>query len=469
VSSLSASTVVTTTLFADTLGNTVTPLNGDAVVLLTPIYTDYGNGYYCPHAIVGAAAFQTNYLEEVIGAAVEISSTNLLYYDAFTEAIDKQPLNHWITCYRDHTGWSKIDPDYVQHPLGGGSWYVEKQTDYARLIRDAARNRQQTVMGKKAFLTSCEDIDETMHGVFDFCWHTIASGDLFRVTNGLDPAIDKYKAIPLYAVVHAGRVFGRALNHEFTSLISADTSPIALPTPPKQDTLLHRTIAYYLGSEWVYGLTLPTLSFWADATNGAALDLFDESIYVGAGGSVYDEVKNVRDLWVQINVAELTWVQKWLRYGEFLPPASIDFTDTSWTVGYADSFYTGQYVSYDVLYERDQYPNIVHGVWRSQLDGSVLVLFTNWTAFTSSWSGTISLDSLNLGRRASTFRAQRLDYQGSVTGEEVDFDPTTGNLSLMDMAPFSIAGILLTPTVIDSSLKLIATWRKGAKRMGQLQ
>jgi hypothetical protein len=224
-----------------------------------------------------------------------------------------------------------------------------------------------------------------------------------------------------------------------------------------------------LGSEWVYGLTLPTLSFWADSVNGASLDLFDETIYVSAGGSVYDEVKDVRDLWIQMNTAEVTWIQPWLRYGEFLPPAVVDFEETDWTTGYADSFYTTQYVSYDVLYERDQYPNIVHAVWRSQTDGSVLVLFTNWTAFTSAWSGTISLDALNLGRRASTFSAKMLDYRGDDTGEEVDFDPTTGALSLMGMAPFSISAVLLTPTVIDSSLKLIATWRKGNRQQGQLQ
>jgi hypothetical protein len=474
--SIASGSLTVSTNFLDILGNVVVPTNADTVEIITAAAGAVdnadipGNGSYCPHAQIHSASYLAKHLEDSIGAAVEISSVNQLYFDVFTEPITKQPLSYWITCYRDHTGWAAIDGGYTQHPLGGGAWYVQAQKDYIQSLRDAGRDRQQTVMGQKAFLTSCEDIDETMHGVMDYCWHTVASGDLFRVTDGLDPSIDKYKAIPLYAVVHAGRTFGRSLNHEFSSVMTATTSPIALPTPPKEDTLLHRTMAYYLGSEWVYGLTVPTLSFWADNTNGgSALDLFNDTLYVSAGGSVYDEVKNIRDLWVQMNTAEVTWIQQWLRYGEFLPPASVDFDGTDWTTGYADSFYTGQYVSYDVLYERDQYPNIVHAVWRSQTDGSVLVLFTNWTAFTSAWSGTISLDSLNLGRRASTFRAKMLDFRGDDTGEEVDFDPTTGGLSLIGMAPFSVSAVLLTPTVIDSSLKLIATWRKGNRQQGQLQ
>jgi len=228
-------------------------------------------------------------------------------------------------------------------------------------------------------------------------------------------------------------------------------------------------MAYWLASEWCYGLTLPTLSLFADDTYGSsALNLWDDTLYVSGGGSVSDEVKQLRGLWEQITKAELNWITEYLRYGDMLPLAEVDFDATDWTVGLADTTYTSAYYNYDVVYDRAQYPKVVHGVWKSKLDGSCLVILANWTQSPAAWGGTISMSHLQTGGRTFTFGASMRAYDGSPDTDCIlEFDQDTGAVAVRNIPAYSVKAILLYQVLDLSNLPLIATY-SGRRRVGQV-
>jgi hypothetical protein len=462
VTSLGANSVVLTTVFTDGQGATATPVNGDTLAVFT---LGAGNAsVLCPHAQINSAAWKANIEENVMNGRFKQAHVCATYWDTYDEPQMVTPFEQYITCHRDHSSWSQIDAGYVRHPYGGGNWFMTAKNAYFKALKDSVHATQLANGNVQAYLMNCEDVNETTARFFDFCWHVIASGELWRSENGIDPTLDGYKAIPFFAVVHAGRVFGRAQNQELSSAALINSSPY-------NTVALHRTMAYWLASEWCYGLTLPTLSLFADDVLGSsALNLWDETLYVSGGGSVSDEVRQIRDLWVQMMQAEIGWIQEYLRYGDMLTPIDLDFESTDWTTGYADTTYTNQYHSYDVIYDRSQYPKVTHAVWRSRQDGSCLVVLTNWTQSICSFGGRIAMQSLQTGGRVYTFNASMLDFDGSEDQDTVlDFDPDTGDVLVQNIPAYSLKAIMLARVADLSNLSLIATWRPGAKRVGQVQ
>lgn len=460
VTSLGANTIVVTTLFTDGQGATVTPANGDTIEVMTSEPGVIG----CPHAMANSTALLSNMEANGMNGKFAVHRTCSTYVDTYDEPNHVTPVEFLETCYRDHSSWSKIDAGYVRHPYGGGNWWATSKRQFFKALKDSVHSLQQATVGLKAYLMHCEDTSEVTNDIFDISWHTISSGQLWRSTAGIDPAIDKYKAIPLFATIHAGRVFCRATAQEFSTAALVNAAPY-------NDPELHKTMAYWLGIEWCYGQTLPMLSLFAHDTYGAAaLNLWDDTLYVSGGGAIANEVKQIRDLWVQINHAELNWIQEYLRYGDFMPPGEVDFENTDWTIGRANTTYTTTYYSYDILYDRARYPNVVHAVWRSQMDGSILVILTNWTSSVSSWAATLATEAFRSSQHPTTFSAAVLDYTGAQDGDTLlDFNPDTGAVLVQDIPAYSIKAVLLMPIVDMSNLPLIATWRPGVQRVGQVQ
>jgi len=450
VQSLGSGSVVVKTGFLDINGVAATPLAGDSVEVWTLDYA-IEQVQYCTHAILGSDDYLARHVEDAIAQAVEINGNSHLYVDAFTNQTIKQPVDQLISCYRNHEGWGLIEDDYIQHPLGGGDWYVKAQRGYLKALRGAARNRQESLGREKAFMLSTEDVDEQAMDVVDYCWHGMGAGDLLRVTHGADPARSKYRAVPLFPAVHAGRVFGRALLHEMSTVGMASASP-AGPSyeSPKNDPVMHRTFAYELGSEWVYGMTVPTLSFWADAVNGPDLDIFDDTRFRAGGGDVNDELRLLRDLWVQMNQFEVLGGQKWLRHGSLAGLAVVDFDATDFTTGFADSLYTGQYVSYDVVYDREQYPRVAHACWTSRDDdGSAIVLLVNWTEQPARWRGTLPMQALGFASGAPV-AATTLDAALEDAAVDTTFTATTGVLDVPEIAPYTVLVVKLAAPIVDA-------------------
>ena len=360
------------------------------------------------------------------------------YLDLYTDPTMPKPTpGYQQFCYRDHSGWSAIDAGYDPHPLGGGSWHQEAKHELLRSMKTVARERQEAAGRVPFFWLSAEDMDETTQWLVDYCWHVVASGDLWRNCDGFDPAIHGYLAVPLYAVVHAGRTRGRALLQEFSTALLENAAPY-------NDPALHRFMGYVLASEWPYGLTFPALSFWE--TNTIPLrDPWDESRYQPAG-PISTTVRSLRDLWVQMVSAELRFARKYLRAGQFEAPAALDAARTDFTTGLADTVYSNQYFSYDVLYPRATTPRVTHGVWRAD-DGSVCVLLVNWTDTAARWAGTIDLAGCGLGEPGSgasrRIKVERLDSTGTPT-ETLEFDADTGDLELATVPAFTVTAVTLT-------------------------
>ena len=453
VTATGSGTVTVAANFVDGTGATATPVNGDSLEVYTFISGDVGSdttAYYCPHALLNSASYKTQFFADAVTGMYDVAKLCGNYMDVFSAPLLPQPLDRRTTCYEDHSSWGKIDGGYVRHPKGGDSWYVRSMVDYIKALKAEAHTKTSN------YMLSCEDMDEVMQQVFDFCWHTVSSGQLWRNLDGVDPTINKYKTVPFYAAVHAGRSFGRALLGEFSSAL--------LKPAYRTITELHRTQAYTLASEWVYGLTFPTLDLWADATDGGNLDLWDDTNYVSGGGSASNEIKLIRDLWKQINVAETTWIHEYFRYGEALAPVVVDIAASATKTGYADSTYTNVYYSYDTIYDRSAYPRVVNSVWRSYATGAVLVLLVNWTEVDADWAGTLSMSAITANRRERSFTAKLVDYQGLPVNGTFSFNPATGEVSCEGVTAYSVFGILLTPFQIDASLRLIATQVKRGKR-----
>jgi hypothetical protein len=464
VQSLGNGQLVTTGNFADATGAAVIPQAGDQVAVWSAgsefqqFEVPFALDAYCPDAMAHSSTLLARFVENATAAPFEKGHNCHSYLDVQTTPSIKQTFVAQEFCFRDHSGWAGIAPGYQRHPLGGGRWYVEANHTLVKAHRDAARQRQFDLTGKVAFLLSGEDVDETMHDAIDFCWHGNGAGDLFRVMHGVDPTIHGCKAVPLYSVVHAGRVFGRALNHELSTVALASVSPVGLG-PPKTDAVLHATMAYEL-AEWVYGFTMPALSTWFDDVNGSGLDFFDDAQYIENGGTVSNTVRQLRDQWVAVNRGLITF-RDYIPYGRFLPPAHVDVETSDTTTGYADSFYTGQYVSYDVLYDRAAFPKVLNSVWQSRVDSTLLIVLHNWTGDTARFAGDFS-DAIAAAGFEDQIALEVVDALGAVSDVGATLEPDTGIVVVDAVPPFGVVFVRVAAAVVTPELEVPQT-REGIR------
>lgn len=446
VQTLGAASVTLSTstpVFLDINGNTVTPTAADTVKVFNNLIEPGG---FCPNAIANGAAFFDRYLANTsLGVAATWGACGY-YWDVYSEPTLNDQRSFATPCYRDHTGWSKIDPGYVQHPFGGGAWWKQARIDAMGRARTAARDYQQSLGRDPFFVMTGEDIDETMHGVQDWCWRQVATLKFFRNCDGFDPAIHQYKTIPLYGVVYSGATMGRGLNEEFSSWL-------ALPAP-FDDSELRAFGAWCLGSEWVHGLTWPNLSLFC-ADGYPLADLWDDALYTSSGGTVHDDVRRIRDLWSQIVTAESNWlIDKGFRYGRMQPPATLDFGLTDTTTGMADSTWSSLYQSGDIIWDRTAYPRAVHSIWKGD-DGNLCVVLCNWTDTAARWAGTVALEVGGLPA-AGSVEAERIvalghAASGSLFGD-VAFDSATGKVTIASVPAFSVMVVTLAVTSPPASL-----------------
>ncbi len=443
VASLGASTVVVTTAFLDSLGNTVTPAGGDTIA----VYRDTTQmDAYCPHARVNAGTYLTRLINNTTLGIQQAHDACGYYLDTYSEPLLQSALASRTACYRDHSTWGQINVGYVRHPYGGGDWYKDALRELIYQWKQRARAAQSSAGRDPFFRISAEDIDETMHDRIDWCWHIVSSGNLWRSAtrsgSPANPTVHKYKTIPLYAVVYSGRTMGRGLDNELSSIILNDVTFYG-------DDDLVRFMGYCLGVEWPYGITWPTISLYDDDTYPLK-DFFDNTLYVAGGGSVPNKVKQIRDLWVQIVTAESNWlIAAGFRYGQMMPPAIVNIAATTTTTGMAQSTWTAPapaYHSYDTIYDRASYPRVTHGVWKAD-DGTIVVVFCNWSDTAGSWSGVLPLTTCGLGdpgsAEARRIQVRRLDYTGAESGS-AQFDSVTGTLTLTSVAAYTTAFVELT-------------------------
>jgi len=422
--------------FVDSLGNSVTPLNTGTLEVYE--YNTFSTGARCEHAQVNAAAyFDRLKVNTTVGGLDDHGSCGM-YVDVYSEPSMASPTpgyEQW--CYHDdHGSWSKIDPGYVNHPLGGGPWHRESKITYINSLKQAARDLQVARGETPFFHMSCEDIDETQMFGFDFCWHGVSSGLLFRNTTGILPTVHQYKTVPMWAVVHAGRTVGRNLSQEVSSAALIGSAPFN-----RAD--LHATMGYWL-SEWPYGLTLPMLSIFETNTQGLK-DFWDNTQYADVTpGGISLTVKALRDLVVQLWTAHASWLPDYMPYGEFLAPATIDYALTEVTSGLSQTTFTSQYWTYDTIYERSAFPRVTHGIWKAA-NGSVCVLMLNWTGSIASLGGTIDTETAGLGAPASIDLKQVTLDTSKASGCSVTFDRNTAKLYVRDIAAFSMKAVIFTP------------------------
>lgn len=437
VSSLGASSITVNTLFAGGDGSTITPDATYTVVVLE----DVGSSFLCAYPQLYATQYRNRLINNTEGGTqVNLGMTGL-YWDTFSDPSMTILQSASKFCFRDHSGWSQLDAGYVNHPKGGGAWHKQAWRGLFKSKRVAVKSLQAS-QGKRQFATmTCEYMDEQAHDCFDISFGIVGSGDSWRVTDGFDPTIHKYLAVPMYAVAHSGRTYARALNQEFSSgtLVNAF---------PYNDPVFHRMQAFDLASEWVYGLTLPTLSFFTDGSSIPALqDFWDETQYQLNGGPISNTVRSIRDLWSQIVSAEANWLcAKGFRFGKLQAPATLDPALTDFTTGqsgdggFAGNPYGSGYTSYDVVYARAQFPRVVAALW-SAADGSARLCMVNWTDTAAKWGGTIDSATAGLGAPGSSkllgVSVRRLDSTQNPTGAFV-WNASTAKFSIPSLAPYTI-------------------------------
>lgn len=379
VTSMGLNTIRLYTGFQNYLGTFVTPTAGMTVEVFNSQGSSSDN---CFHAESNSTVFMRRLRNNTTVGVQDRWGGCGYYLDVFSEPMLSQQATGFTHCYRAHTTWTLLDAGYLPHPLGGGSYHKNALREYAFNLRQGARIQQATNgVTEPFFWMSVEDIDETCMDVFDWCWHNVSAGNLWRNVAGTQPTVHKYKTIPLYAVVYAGKTMGRGVNNELTSLILQ-------PSAPFNDPDLQQFLAYCLAVEWPYGLTWPTMGFYRDSTY-TFRDYWDNTQYQSAGGLVSDTVKSIRDLWSAIQLAEVTFVE-YLRNGEFLPPLAVDLTLSDTTTSYAGSVWTlgaPFYHGYDTIYEHATFPRVVHAVWQAA-DDSIAILLVNWTTTTARFQGT---------------------------------------------------------------------------------
>jgi hypothetical protein len=155
-----------------------------------------------------------------------------------------------IACYRDHQAWAHKDGNFESHPRGGGTWLGAAYRDFAAALRQSGRDSQSDNGREVCFSLTTEFQDEFTHDLFEVGWTPVGAGAIWRDTTGADPAGHRYVAIPLYALVHAGRVVQRALNRS------------SRPRSPTRRTISRATRVPRLlpRVRLAYGMTAPTRS-----------------------------------------------------------------------------------------------------------------------------------------------------------------------------------------------------------------
>lgn len=445
VVSLGAASVTVASDFLDGLGAVVTPDATMTVAVLRLLGLPSGP---CFHAQVNSSSHMTQLANNSTLGLWDSWAACGRYFDVFSEPLLALQHSGATLCYRDHSTWSKINGGYVRHPYGAGSWHKLALRSLLGALKESVRTAQVAAGRTPFFWLSCEDIDETAQDRFDFVFHGVSAGRLWRNTTGFDPAIHRYLTIPLYAVVHGGKMMGRSLLQEFSTAILDPNLPFF------NDPGLLAFQGYVLASEWVYGLTFPTLSLYEDDVVSLK-NPWDESLYQPAGPAS-PVARSLRDMWVQIITAESGGLLKYLRYGDFHAPAVLDVAGTDFTTGLAQGPFANDYFSYDTLYDRFAYPRVVHGVWKAS-DGGVCVALANWTDTAAKWSGTLDTATLGLGAPGSaeseriTFR--RVDASARAVGD-VTFDPSTGKLSLASVPALTITVVVLENTALPQDVVL---------------
>jgi len=433
VTALGATTVQVAADFVGGDDVVVTPAPGDSLVVFIQ---DNGDTNPCPHAVTHSADHLRQLKRNTTKGTAKLFRQSGTYLDTWAPPQMRLGLDFQQFCYRDHTGWSKIDGGYVPHPRGGGAWLVRAWKDIAVALKQAGRDAQVALGGPSFYWLTGEGIAEPLMEEFDMNFHRCGSGGLWQGS----PVPNKWLAVPLMSVTHAGRFFSRGLNQEFSS---AALNAIA----PFNDPELHLTMAYWLAYEWPYGAVMPVLSFF-ESTGLPAKNFFDDTLYVSGGGSISNVVKQIRDLWVQITQAETNWLcAEGFRYGEFLGCGEIDPTGTDVTTGRAETTYANIYTSFDVIEDRATTPRVVHGVWRAD-DGSVRVVMANWTDTSGALSVRLDTEDAGLGApKSNLLRAVTATRVNSAraTQPDVAFDAETGQLSIESLAPFSVAVVILEP------------------------
>ena len=439
VQTLGASSVRVTSNFIDGAGATVTPVAGFSVI----VYQAWDdNSNYCPDASIHSSTFLDRLtLNTSVGSWHDWYSCGR-YVDQFTDPQWNQPIDSHVSCYRDHSTWSVIDAGYTRHPYGGGDWWVRARRDYLSALRSAGRDAQAASSFSPFWMMSSEDADETTQGVMDYCWRVIATGANWKGATRTSLNADLYRAIPLYPVVHSGKLMGRALNHEFSTAIGSNSSPA-------NDPALHKTEAYELAAEWPYGMTYPTLSIYQDDTH-PMVNLWNDALYVSGGGAISDTVKAIRDLWSQIQRFE-QWGLKYLRYGRMMAPGAVDAANTDLTTGYAASTYTAAYISYDVLYAGTAFPRVTHCPWRAD-DDSIGVVLANWSDTAAKLAVTLDTKTMGIGApgsgRLASMTVSVLDENGSPTTDfSASLNVTTAKLTITGLSAFSVGAVVITPPV----------------------
>lgn len=445
ITSLSGSNIIVTPPFVDSLGTTVVPDNTYLVEVYNVVDDDGDIAFQCPHAQVNSDTFMARLENNTTLGIAASNGLHGMYMDTYTEPLMASESARVQWCYHDHSSWPLVNFGYTRHSLGGGAWVRQARRTLVSNLKSSARDYLTNKGRAQFYLMSCEDIDEGMMDLFDFCWHTVTSGNLWRNVDNFDPAIHKYKTIPLYAVVHGGKTLGRGLNQEWSTATLNNAAPY-------NDATLHKFLAFCMAADWVYGLTVPTLSFYE--TNTIVLkDFWDDTQYVSGGGAISNTVKSIRDLWVQLITAEANWITTWFRYGQLLAPATLDAVNTDFTTGLAGAgsfgttIYATTYTSYDTIYDRSSFPRVTHAAWKAD-DGSVCVIFCNWSDTAGKWAGTIDTLRAGLGAlgsaRLTSVVAKRLDYTGAESGT-VTWSAATGKITLASVPAFSITAVMLTP------------------------
>lgn len=450
VLSLTATRINVETDFYDSLGNVVVPTVADTVVVTNGVLEPVVRAT-CPYAILNSAVYLQAIKDNTFGGRWSEARSGGFYTDVYDEPQHTQADGSSFSCYRTHT-WSLLNQGYVHHPLGGGEWLRRARHEFIAALRQDVRARQLALGKQPTYWTACEDTSEATLDIYDYCYHTAAVGNQWRGNNTDDPENDQYLGIPLFSVVHSGRQYGRVpggLGVLSNGALMTDPAFPGFPAPAEDDDL-HRSMAYGIALEWAYGMVLPALSFFADDELYPTPpgDLWDESNYQPTGPAAV-KVRQVRDLWTQLAYAELHWALQYLRFGQFMPLAVMDFniataTQSELAAGNPYIEYAGQYLSYDVVYRGLQFPAVLHGIWRDPDTGEVCIFLVNWTEAAAVWAGEVSMAACGLSG-AAMVQVERLNYRGTAARQADLLNVgDTASITVEDVPPFTMIALRLT-------------------------
>lgn len=353
---------------------------------------------------------------------------------------------------------------------------------YFQRFRDYVLDKHEALTGQRYMWGWSEYADETVAKTIEGSYHVSSCLQLFRdirlgeYDDGAGAAKNdhtqgNYRMLPLLSVARPGRHRGAPVGNYFSNGVLTPDIGRYHDNSPDQRT--RRAVGVWLGVEWAWG-TVP--AYFGIYNNPALLndplaggDLWDEENYSSTHplGAASPEIKTLRELWVSLTQAELSFATSYFHDGIAKPLAELQAGTTYvdlvaegiWdvitfsfdklsellgfppgTIQITGDLPTAHGFSGPFLYDENNFPQIVHSIWRNETTGRVCIFLVNVTRSTGTWKGLVDFGLCGMNA-AKSVRAFQLSSTGK-PGLIGDFNGATGQFDI-EMGAWTMSAILL--------------------------